>query len=277
MATKCRVFISYAHDSNEHRDFLLKYSNWLITPGGLDCSIDHYVEDSDLPEGWPHWMRTQIREAKYVLVVCSPKYLARYNRDQKEEGKGKGVKFESTLIENDIYQKESLNAKFIPVIANKDHSKCIPDLLQSQSRYDLTDADDKEHLYRRLTNQPMNPKPEIADSTIDLSDKLESEELNLSKQTTSIYESIPEIKKLLDMKPGTKLLQAFFDLTVIRRFRLAEELDLLKNGEKIDGQDSDKLSSSFLERAYNKNLLAELWSKLFDESIDPNPFKNQNK
>ena len=41
--------------------------------GGIDCSIDQYEESP--PEGWPQWMERQIRESKFVLVVCSEFYL----------------------------------------------------------------------------------------------------------------------------------------------------------------------------------------------------------
>jgi hypothetical protein len=66
----CRVFISYAHDSEDHKTLILKYSDFLNNPGGLECWIDRYVEDAEIPGGWHHWMRIQIKEAKYVCISC---------------------------------------------------------------------------------------------------------------------------------------------------------------------------------------------------------------
>jgi SEFIR domain-containing protein len=277
--TSCRVFISYAHDSEPHKQLILEYANWLNDPGGLDCWIDRFMEDSDMPEGWPHWMRGQIREAKYVLVVCSPKFLARYNGAPEEHGKGLGAKFESTLMVNDIYQNGSLNVKFIPVVTSKNDLAYIPDILQVQTHYDLSDSQQKESLYRRLTNQPKNKKPKVSAGIIVLATN-ENKESNFERivETPTLFETQivenPELKVILDMKPGTKILQAFFGLPVIKRFRIAKEIGLVQEGESLDStKNLDKLSALFLERAYKKDLLSVLWSKLFDESIDPNPFK----
>lgn len=273
MGTISRVFISYAHESDAHRQSMLNYSNWLNNPGGLDCWIDQYVEDSDMPEGWPHWMMGQIKAAKYVLVVCSQKYLARFERAPEEVGKGLGAKFESTLMLNDIYQNESLNIKFIPVINCPDDKKFIPGVLQSQSYYDLSSDERRDALYRRLTNQPLHTKPEPSKNIISMSSgKADSKKIN-EPLIEIIDVTIPEIKKIMEMKPGTKILQAFFGLPVTTRFKIAGELGLVESGESIKADTSDKLCATFLERAYQRNLLAQLWTKLFDESIDPNPFK----
>ncbi|MEO5975961.1 MAG: SEFIR domain-containing protein, partial [Chryseolinea sp.] len=94
----CKVFISYAHNSEQHKDIILKYSNELINPGGLDCWIDRYVEDAIIPDGWPNWMRKKVNESDFVIVVCCPTYHARFEKNPDQERKGLGAKFESTLI-----------------------------------------------------------------------------------------------------------------------------------------------------------------------------------
>jgi hypothetical protein len=267
----CRLFISYAHDSAEHKEFILEYANWLNNPGGLDCWIDRYVEDAMLPEGWPLWMRNQLSEANFVLVVCSPKFLERFEHKLTEEGKGKGVKFESTLMMNDIYQKGSMNDKFIPVVLKSDHEKYIPDILQTHTFYDLSNKERKIALYRKLTGQPLVAKPTVSKSIIELSG------IDIVNNEAAKDIETSGIKELLNMKPGTKLFQAFFSLPVTKRFTIAKELGLLDKGEEIEAGKNDKLSSLFLERAFQKQLLAALWSKLFNEQIDPNPFKQNSK
>ena len=66
-----RVFISYAHDSSEHKLAVLKLSDRLRADG-VDCLIDQYVETPEC--GWPRWTQEQVENAKFVLVVASAGY-----------------------------------------------------------------------------------------------------------------------------------------------------------------------------------------------------------
>jgi tetratricopeptide (TPR) repeat protein len=56
-----KVFISYSHDSLEHRDRVWALSNRLRR-GGIDCQIDQYEESPE--KGWPQWCDDQIEEAE---------------------------------------------------------------------------------------------------------------------------------------------------------------------------------------------------------------------
>jgi TIR domain len=88
------VFISYSHDSPEHADRVLALSDHLRADG-IDCILDQY-QDSP-PEGFPRWMDRQIRDADFVLMICTPTYSRRVMGEE-EPGTGHGVAFESTLI-----------------------------------------------------------------------------------------------------------------------------------------------------------------------------------
>ena len=55
-----RVFISYSHDSAEHRDRVLELADRLRADG-IDAMIDQYVQFP--PEGWPAWCEAEIRKA----------------------------------------------------------------------------------------------------------------------------------------------------------------------------------------------------------------------
>lgn len=85
-----------------------------------------------------------------------------------------------------------------------------------------------------------------------------------------------DFKKFSKMEAGNKLTKAFFSLPIIRRFSIAEEMGVIEEGESINNSNRDSLSAIFFKRIYDKSLLASLWSKLFDETIEPNPFKNKN-
>lgn len=264
-----RVFISYAHHSPEHIDQVRDFSDFLNDPGGIDCWIDRYVEDGDLKEGWPNWMRSQVANAKHVLVICSPTYLERINKTESTNGTGNGVKFESTLIMNSFYKSGSMTAKYIPVVLCSDHLTSIPDFLQGHSHYNLSDPDSKWSLYKKLAGIISIPKPEVKKGKIDMHD-VETK----IKESVGSKIDIPKIEELMELKPGTKILQAFFKLPITKRFKIASELGLVENGEAFEtSPNGDKLSASFLQRAIKKNVLYDLWNILFDTKIDPNPFK----
>jgi hypothetical protein len=145
-----RVFISYTHDSPEHKGRVLEISERLRSDG-VDCHIDQY-EDSP-PEGWARWMDKQIEESNFVLIVCTEKYERRF-KGKEEAGKGLGAKWEGAIITQELYEAEANNTKFIPVLFSRDDSVHIPVVLSSATYYWLSNDEEYELLYRRLTNQP---------------------------------------------------------------------------------------------------------------------------
>lgn len=107
-----KVFISYSHDSPEHRlrvyELLRK-----LRADGIHCVTDHTMMSP--PEGWQAWMEDRIKEVDYTLVVCTETYRRRAERKE-QPGVGLGVTWEATLITNEIYRNASRNTKFIPVL-----------------------------------------------------------------------------------------------------------------------------------------------------------------
>lgn len=150
-----KVFISYSHDSQEHKERVLALADRL-REDGIDSSIDQY-EDSP-PEGWQRWMLNQVEAADYALLVCTQQYDRRF-RGQEEVGKGKGVTWEGGVIIQELYDAQGQNSKFIPVTFTSEDSEFIPSPLRSATIYRLDTVDGYELLYRRLTNQPRTRKP----------------------------------------------------------------------------------------------------------------------
>ncbi len=158
-STHPKVFISYSHDSQEHKNRVLHLSDRLRADG-IDCSIDQYVFSP--PEGWPQWMENQIEDADFVLVVCTETYEHRF-KGKEETGKGLGVKWEGAILTQALYEAESKNTNFIPVVFSDSDSSHIPIVLRSATYYNyrLNTEEGYEAIYRRLTNQPSIAKPEL--------------------------------------------------------------------------------------------------------------------
>lgn len=126
-----RVFISYSHDSTEHKKRVLALANRL-RDDGIDAWIDQY--DDGPPEGWPRWMEHQIAAADFVLLVCTENYVERV-RMQTPRAKGHGVLWESNLIYQHLYDAGTVNAKFIPVLPAGGSTDHIPTAIRGVQRY----------------------------------------------------------------------------------------------------------------------------------------------
>jgi formylglycine-generating enzyme required for sulfatase activity/nucleoside phosphorylase len=152
-----KVFISYSHDSDEHKEQVLQLSNRL-RGRGIDCKIDEYEPSPS--EGWPRWMLNQFDWADFVLVVCTEPYDLRL-RGQEEVGKGKGVTWEGGTILQALYDAQGQNSKFIPIIFKPEDEKFISMPLRSATHYRVQKDDGYQRLYRRLTNQPETKAPPL--------------------------------------------------------------------------------------------------------------------
>lgn len=152
-----RVFISYSHDSPEHKEQVLQLADRLNSEG-VDCYLDQYIQNP--PEGWDLWPYNQIEAADFVLLVCTAIYKRRAE-GKEEPGKGLGSTWEAQIVTAAIYNKHARrNEKFIPVFflpATKDD---IPFFVSTVNHYDLTGEKNYLELYRRLTSQPWVTKPE---------------------------------------------------------------------------------------------------------------------
>jgi hypothetical protein len=157
MTTSEEVFISYSHDSADHIKRVLELSNRLRSEG-VDCVLDQY-EVSPI-EGWPRWMDRKIRDAKYVILICTESYFKRVMGEE-EEGKGLGARWEGNLVYQHFYNAGSLNNRFIPVVFDESQKRHIPIPLQGASHYCVGTEAGYEDLYRALTDQPKIQKPKL--------------------------------------------------------------------------------------------------------------------
>ena len=155
--TPPRVFISYSHDSPEHKERVLGLCIRLRSQH-VACEIDRY--ELSPPEGWPLWMQRSIHAADFVLVVCSETYRDCFERSA-PEGSGQGAKWEGAIMTTDLYRRELKNVKYLPVLFEQADRAHVPELLEGSTFYDLSTDDGYEHLYRRLTNQPEVVRPDL--------------------------------------------------------------------------------------------------------------------
>lgn len=144
------IFISYSHDSEEHRDKVLALAERL-REDGLDAQLDQYVKGAP-EQGWPRWMLDQIDAAEFVLCVCTPTYYRRF-RGHEEPGRGKGVDWEGAVITQEIYNAKSQTLKFVPVTLSPGLNDSIPEPLRPLTRYEVTSETGYADLYAFIRGQ----------------------------------------------------------------------------------------------------------------------------
>ena len=149
-----RVFISYSHDSAEHKKWVLDFATTLRNRG-----VDAVLDQWDLKPGddLPHFMETQLEAADYVVMVCTEKYVEKANA-----GEG-GVGYEKMILTSSYLSKID-SSKVIPIIRQSGKDK-RPTCLKSKLYLNFSNDADLEYslddLLRVLLNAPLYEKPPI--------------------------------------------------------------------------------------------------------------------
>src|SRR6185295_5395206 len=132
MPDALRIFISYSHDSEEHRERVRQLADRLRNDG-VDAWFDQYSPPPVM--GWPRWVMAELNQARFVVIVCSSGYRERFSSGPGRGGSGVG--WEALLICQEIYD-TGVNERFIPVFFDTD-GRSVPKVLRPFPRYHLPD------------------------------------------------------------------------------------------------------------------------------------------
>jgi hypothetical protein len=152
-----KVFISYSHDSLEHKKWILDLSIRMRN-NGIDAILDQW----ELKPGddLPHFMEVNLANSDFVLMVCTDRYVEKAN-----SGTG-GVGYEKMIITSNLIKNIDVN-KIIPIIIQKG-SHNVPTFLKTKLYIDFSKNDDFEfsfdELIRTIHNSPIYKKPEIGNN-----------------------------------------------------------------------------------------------------------------
>lgn len=150
-----RVFLSYSHDSEAHREAVRELAGRLRRDG-IESWLDQYLVAP--PEGWLRWMQDQIEKADFVLLVCTSTYRRRF--DGKEPWTGHGATYEALLAAQMLYDAGMRNEKLIPLLPDGEPDDSIPLSLRPFARYRVPSQ--YEGLLRHLAGQPEVVAPPVA-------------------------------------------------------------------------------------------------------------------
>jgi len=149
-----KLFISYSHDNDEHKDWVLQLATRLRS-NGVDVLLDRWK--LGLGQDLAAFMERGLSASNRVLCVCSDKYVEKAN-----SGTG-GAGYEKQIITAELLS--NLNTNWvIPLIRNNELSK-LPTFLGSRLYLDFKNNSlyeaKYEELLREILNEPVLPIPDI--------------------------------------------------------------------------------------------------------------------
>ena len=153
-----KVFISYSHDSQAHKKWVLDLAIRLRNNDGVDAILDQWElkPGADLP----HFMETHLADSDYILMICTDRYVEKAN-----SGTG-GVGYEKMIVTSNMMENIDSN-KAIPII-RQDETHNVPIFLKTKLFLDFSREEDFESNYdeliRTIHNSPLYVKPEIGNN-----------------------------------------------------------------------------------------------------------------
>jgi len=222
-----KVFVSYSHDSQKHKKWVLDFATRLRY-SGIDAILDQW----ELKPGddLPHFMETNLENSDYVLMVCTSRYVKKAN-----SGMG-GVGYEKMIITSSLMRKIDSN-KIIPII-RQNSTIDLPIFLKTKLFINFSREEDFEfnfdELLRTLHSSQLFTKPDIGDNPFTLTVNDESEKMNSAlKKLMGVIVNKYEENNLLyleDIFKQMNISRIYFDLLV----REAEAKELISIFKCID-------------------------------------------
>jgi len=159
------LFISYSHDDENHKDWVLTLATRLMA-NGVNIILDQW--DLALGEDLPSFMEHGLSDARRVLAVCTENYVQKANA-----GNG-GVGYEKMILSAQLMKNLNLN-RIIPVVRSGDDDSLVPNFLSSRLYIDFRDglAFEKNYgeLIRDIHGQKIKPKPPLGPNPFSKSEK----------------------------------------------------------------------------------------------------------
>lgn len=164
-----RVFVSYTHDSSEHKNQVLTFSRFLVR-NRIDVCLDQwFLADR---KDWYTWAIKNIEEADFVIAIASERYRQAADGHVTAED-NRGLQAEAAMLRELLHDdRPKWTRRILPVILPGHDEKEIPRFLQPRTadhfRVTAFTVAGAEYLLRVLTGQPPHVKPALGDRTPDL-------------------------------------------------------------------------------------------------------------
>jgi hypothetical protein len=214
-----KVFVSYSHDSIEHKKWVLELAIRLRN-NGIDAIIDQF--ELKAGDDLPHFMEKNLASSDRVIMVCTERYVMKANA-----GEG-GVGYEKMIVTSDLLKRIDEN-KVIPIIRQTGTgTHDLPTFLKTKLFINFSLDDNFEisfdELVRDIHNAPNFVKNPVGNNPFTTIPK---EDLEGDKNLlNNILKSIAEIQGLSSSASSSKAVElagisaAFFRAAVMKLINL---------------------------------------------------------
>ena len=149
MAENPKVFISYSHDSPEHKQWVSELAAKLHR-NGVEAILDQW--DLDRNQDLTQFVESGIRAADRVLVICTDSYVRKANAGED------GIGYEPMIVTKKLVEDLGTN-KFIPIICPMFGEQKTPKFLKERIYVDFTDDDQFEEQFEELLHERLLVPP----------------------------------------------------------------------------------------------------------------------
>jgi|GEM_PF-2741502 len=160
------VFISYRWETDEHKAWVRQLASRLV-----EDRIPTALDQFDLQPGMDlaHFVETSIRNARHVLLVCTPAF-----KERADAGHG-GVGYEKSIITGELLiAHPETRKKFVPLLRTGSRGEALPSYLKTSVFIDFSDQQKFEPSYKKLVRHiygepehrspPLGSRPDFLDS-----------------------------------------------------------------------------------------------------------------
>jgi len=122
------VFISYSHDTKDHKAWVADLGRRLREKG-VEVVLDQW--DTELGDDMPKFMERGVSDSDRVLMICTEPYVRKV-----DDGKG-GAGYEAMIVTAELVRDQGLN-KFIPILRQTAERRTTPTCLGIRKYVDLS-------------------------------------------------------------------------------------------------------------------------------------------
>jgi len=158
------VFLSYSHDSKEHKQWVAALAQKLVQ-NGVQVLFDQW--DLDPGDDVPKFMERAVSKADRVLMVCTSAYVRKA-----DDGQG-GVGYEAMVVTGELVTNLGTK-KFIPIVRQTGQEKLRPRCVSTRLFIDLSEETTFDegfegllrelHNIRTIAKPPLGPNPFAGES-----------------------------------------------------------------------------------------------------------------
>ncbi len=155
-----RVFISYSHDTKDHKAWVAGIATQLRIKG-VDVILDQW--ETEPGDDLAKFMESGVRDSDRVLMICTEKYVRKV-----DDGKG-GAGYEAMIVSGELIADQGVR-KFVPVVRQTARSRVVPTALGTRKYIDLSeDIENQDEQFAELLESihkviskkkpPLGPNP----------------------------------------------------------------------------------------------------------------------